>query len=46
MIERQLAYCERNDVRDAYRRAEYLPERQLMMHKCADMLDGLASVGG
>ena len=26
VIERQLAHCERNDVRGAYNRAEYLPE--------------------
>lgn len=31
VIERQLAHCERNDVRGAYNRAEYLPERTKMM---------------
>jgi integrase len=31
VIERQLAHCERNAVRGAYNRAEYLPERQQMM---------------
>lgn len=29
-IERQLAHCERNEVRGAYNRAEYLPERKRM----------------
>jgi integrase len=41
VIERQLAHCERNDVRGAYNRAEYLPERRQMMQKYADMLDAL-----
>jgi integrase len=41
VIERQLAHCERNDVRGAYNRAEYLPERGTMMQKYADMLDSL-----
>jgi len=31
VIERQLAHCERNQVRGAYNRAEYLPERKHMM---------------
>jgi integrase len=30
-IERQLAHCERNKVRGAYNRAEYLPERRRLM---------------
>ena len=38
VIERQLAHCERNDVRGAYNRAEYLPERRAMMQRWADML--------
>jgi integrase len=41
VIERQLAHCERNDVRGAYNRAEYLPERRTMMQRYADMLDAL-----
>jgi integrase len=41
VIERQLAHCERNDVRGAYNRAEYLPERCAMMQEYADMLDAL-----
>lgn len=43
VIERQLAHCERNDVRGAYNRAEYLQERRAMMQQYADMLDALAS---
>jgi integrase len=41
VIERQLAHVERNTVRAAYHRAEYLPERQTMMQQWADMLDAL-----
>ena len=41
VIERQLAHCERNDVRGAYNRAEYLPERRKMMQQWADMLAAL-----
>ena len=43
VIERQLAHCERNDVRGAYNRAEYLPERTRMMQRYADMLDAMAT---
>lgn len=43
VIERQLAHCERNAVRGAYNRAEYLPERKRMMHWWADYLDSLMS---
>jgi integrase len=39
VIERQLAHCERNQVRGAYNRAEYLPERTRMMQHWADYLD-------
>src|SRR5205814_7811727 len=42
VVERQLAHCERDDVRGAYNRAEYLPERRKMMQQWADMLDALA----
>jgi len=42
VIERQLAHCERNEIRGAYNRAEYLPERLAMMQQWADMLDALA----
>ena len=41
VIERQLAHCERNDVRGAYNRAEYLSERRAMMQQYADMLDSM-----
>ena len=40
-IERQLAHCERNDVRGAYNKAEYLPERRQMMQQYADTLDAV-----
>ena len=40
-IERQLAHCERNEVRGAYNRAEYLSERKKMMQFWADHLDKL-----
>ncbi len=43
VIERQLAHCERNDVRGAYNRAEYLPERLKMMQQYSDMLDALTN---
>lgn len=41
VIERQLAHCERNEVRGAYNRAEYLPERKRMMQQWADYLDSI-----
>ena len=43
VIERQLAHCERNDIRGAYNRAEYLPERRKMMQQWADMLAARAN---
>lgn len=39
VIERQLAHAERNKVRAAYHRAEYLAERRKMMQQWADYLD-------
>jgi len=42
VIERQLAHCERNEIRGAYNRAEYLPERRKLMQQWADMLAALA----
>jgi integrase len=39
IIERQLAHAERNKVRAAYNRAEYLPDRIKMMQWWADYLD-------
>jgi integrase len=41
VIERQLAHCERNEVRGAYNRAEYLADRKIMMQHWADHLDSL-----
>jgi integrase len=41
LIELQLAHRERNAVRDAYNRAQRLPERRKMMEAWADYLDGL-----
>ena len=41
VIERQLAHAEKNAVRAAYNRAEYLPERKAMMQEWADYLDKL-----
>ena len=42
-IERQLAHAERNKVRAAYHRAEYLEERRRMMQWWADFLYGITS---
>lgn len=39
-IERQLAHVERNKVRAAYNRAQYLPERTRIMQWWADFVDG------
>ena len=41
VIERQLSHTERNQVRAAYNRAEYLPERIKIMQWWADYLDSL-----
>lgn len=40
-IERQLAHAERNKIRAAYNKAQYLKERQAMMQWWADYLDKL-----
>ncbi len=40
-IERQLAHGERDSVRAAYHRAQYLPERVKMMQWWANYLDSL-----
>jgi integrase len=42
-IERQLAHGERDKVRAAYNKAEYLPERRRMMQWWSDRLDALAA---
>jgi integrase len=44
-VERQLAHAERDEVRGAYNRAEYLSERRRMMQAWADYLDGLTNNG-
>jgi integrase len=41
VIERQMAHAERNKVRAAYSRAEYVEERRKMMQAWADHLDSL-----
>ena len=43
VIERQLAHKERNAVRAAYNKAEYLPERRAMMQQWADAVDAMGS---
>ena len=43
VIERQLAHTERNKVRAAYNKAEYLDERRDMMQQWADYLDALGT---
>lgn len=42
VIERQLAHIERNKVRAAYNRSEYLAERRQMMQHWADYLESLS----
>lgn len=41
VIERQLAHVDKNKVRSAYNRAEYITERRQMMQAWADFLDSL-----
>lgn len=41
VIERQLAHSERDEVRGAYNRAEYLPERKKMMQAWANRVDAM-----
>ena len=41
VIERQLAHSEKDEVRGAYNRAEYMPERKKMMQFWADHLDAM-----
>lgn len=43
VIERQLAHKERNEVRAAYHRAQYLAERKALIQWWADYLDGRAA---
>lgn len=44
VIERQLAHCERNGVRGAYNRAEYLTERKTMMQDWSGRLEALETL--
>lgn len=44
-IERQLAHAERNKIRAAYHRSEYMEERRKMMDWWADYLDQLKEEG-
>ncbi len=44
VIERQLAHTDKNVVRRAYNRADYLEERREMLQAWADYLDGLRAV--
>lgn len=46
VIERQLAHAERNKVRAAYNRAQYLAERRKMMQAWSDYLDTLRADTG
>jgi integrase len=43
VIERQLAHCERNAVRGAYNRAEYLDDRRKMMQWWSDYVDSVGT---
>jgi integrase len=45
VIERQLAHAERDSVRNAYNRAQYLVERRRMMQVWAEQLDQLKEQG-
>jgi hypothetical protein len=45
VIERQLGHAERNKVRAAYCRAEYVEERRAMMQQWSDYLDSLRDGG-
>lgn len=45
VIERQLAHTERDDVRAAYNRAQYLPERKTMMQQWSDYIDSVQQGG-
>jgi integrase len=44
VIEAQLAHGEKNAIRGAYNRAEYLPERRRMMDEWANYLDSLREI--
>jgi integrase len=46
VIEKQLAHMERDRIRAAYNRADYLEERHKLMQSWADYLDGLSDAQG
>jgi integrase len=46
VIERQLAHADRDEVRAAYNRADYILQRKKMMQDWADYLDNAAVVNG
>lgn len=46
VIERQLSHDEKDKVRSAYNRAEYLLERKKMMQDYADLIDGIRNSEG
>ena len=46
VIERQLAHAEKNAVRAAYHRSQYLEERKAMMQQWADHLDAIRTGSG
>jgi integrase len=43
VIERQLAHVERNKVRAAYHRSEYLEDRRQLLQAWGDFVDGLST---
>ena len=45
VIERQLSHVERNDVRRAYNKSQYLAERKELMEFWANMIDSLCAGG-
>ncbi len=45
VIEKQLAHSDRNEIRAAYNRADYLMERKAMMQEWADFLDNVTNNG-
>jgi len=45
VIERQLSHVEKDDVRRAYNRSDYMAERRQMMQDWANLLDGLTEGG-
>lgn len=43
MIERQLAHGDKDEIRDTYNHATYLPQREVMMQEWADLIDALCA---